>query len=122
MMGSQVTSPATEGGVGHGWGTASCCGLLWFWRCSGVLYWRECLDDDQLSAATLARQCQNTERLIRMSAVVVIIAALVWRFGPEKLPDPGYIGGTVAGSEEAIVANAVLALGEHMDQEAADEL
>ncbi|SFD50317.1 hypothetical protein SAMN04488523_101172 [Sulfitobacter brevis] len=43
-------------------------------------------------------------------------------FGPEKLPDPGDIGCAVAVSEEAIVADAVLASGEHVDQKAAGEL
>ena len=46
----------------------------------------------------------------------------IGRFGAEQLPDPGDIGCAVAVSEEAIVADAVLASGEHVDQKAADEL
>ena len=47
---------------------------------------------------------------------------MIWRFGPEQLPDPGDIGGAVAVSEDPIVANAVLTSGEHVDQEPADDL
>lgn len=47
---------------------------------------------------------------------------MVWRFGPEQLPDPRDIGGTIAVSEEAVVADAVLALWQNVDQEPADEL
>ena len=41
---------------------------------------------------------------------------------PSKSPDPSNIGGAVAISKEAIVADAVLALGQDVDQEPADEL
>ena len=53
---------------------------------------------------------------------VVIALIFAWCFDPEQFPDPGDIGGTVAVSEEAVVADAVLAFWEHMDEEPADEL
>jgi len=87
-----------------------------------VLRWCDCLDDDQLSTATWTRQCQDTGRLIGIAVAVVIIASLVWCFDPEKLPNPGDIGRTVAISEEPVVADAVLALWQNVDQEPADEL
>lgn len=87
-----------------------------------MLRWCDCLDDDQLSAATWARQCQDTDRLVGIAVAVVIIASLVWCFGPEQLPDPGDIGHTVAVSEEPVVTDAVLALWQNVDQEPADEL
>ena len=87
-----------------------------------MLRWCDCLDDDQLSATTWTRQCQDTDRLIGIAVAVVFIASLVWCFDPEQLPNPGDIGRAVAVSVEAIVADAVLSFGEHVDQEAADEL
>ena len=87
-----------------------------------MLRWCDCQEDDQLPATTWARQGEDAGRLIGIDVAVVIIATLVWRFGPEQLPDPGDIGRTVAVPEEAIVANAVLTSGEHVDQEPTDEL
>ncbi len=87
-----------------------------------MLFWCDCLDDDQLSATTWARQCQDTGRLIRISVIAVIIATLVWRFGPEQLPDPADIGSTVSIAVKAVVTDAVLASGQDVDQEPADEL
>ena len=87
-----------------------------------MLCWCGCVDDDQSSAATWARQCQNTGRLIRISVFVVTSAFLVWRFSPKQQPDSGDIGCTVAVSKKAIVADAVLALWQDVDQEPADEL
>ena len=87
-----------------------------------MLCWRDCVDDDQLATATWARQREDAGRLIGIAEAVVIGVLLVWRLGPEQLPDPGDIGGTVAVSEEAVVADAVLALWQHVDQEPADEL
>lgn len=121
MMGSQVTPPADGGGFGHVW-RASCCGLFWVWRCSGVLCWCDCLDDNQLAAAARAWQREGAWRLIGIVGVGVIDVLMIWRFGPEQLPDPGDIGRTVAVSEEAIVTNAVLAFWQDVDQEPADEL
>jgi hypothetical protein len=52
---------------------------------------------------------------------VIIALICTWGFDPEPFSDRGDIGRTVAVSEEAVVANAVLPSWEHMDQEAADE-
>lgn len=87
-----------------------------------MLSWRDPVDDDQLAAATWAWQREGAGRLTGLVDVVVMSATLIWFYGPEQLPDPGDIGGTVAVSVEAVMADAVLASGEHVDQEAADEL
>src|SRR5438046_2958178 len=40
----------------------------------------------------------------------------------EQAPDPGDVGGPGAAGEQAVVADAVEAVGQHVEQEAADEL
>lgn len=87
-----------------------------------MLCWCDWLDDDQLSGATWARQGEDAGRLIRIVCVRVVDVLRIGCFGPEQLPNPGDIGCAVAVSEEAIVADAVLASGEHVGQKAADEL
>ena len=87
-----------------------------------MLCWCDCLDDDQLSTATRARQRQDSGRLIRIVDAVVIGVFPVWRFGPEQDSDPRDIGGSVAIPVEAIVADAVLTFWQNVDQEPADEL
>lgn len=87
-----------------------------------MLCWSDCFDDDQLAAATWARQGEGAGRLICIVGAGVVGVLRVWRFGPEQLPDPGDIAGTIAVSKEPVVADAVLALGQDMDQEPADEL
>ena len=47
---------------------------------------------------------------------------MIWRFCPEQLPDPGDIGGTIAVPIKAVMTDAVLASGQNVDQEPADEL
>ena len=42
---------------------------------------------------------------------------VVWRFSPEQIPDQVDIGGAIAVSEEAVMADAVLAFWQHMDEE-----
>jgi hypothetical protein len=42
--------------------------------------------------------------------------------GHEEFADAGDVGGAIAIGEEAVVADAVLAFGKHVDQEAANEL
>ena len=74
-----------------------------------MLRWCDCLDDDQLPTATWARQGEDAGRLIRIVCARVVDVLRIGRFGPEQLPDPGDIGCAVAVSEEAIVADAVLA-------------
>ena len=87
-----------------------------------MLGWRDCFDDDQLSSATWTRQCEDTRWLIGIIDAVVIGVLPVWRFGSQQVSDLRNIGGTVAVSEEAIVTDAVLASGQDVDQEPADEL
>ena len=87
-----------------------------------MLGWCDCVDDNQLPATTWARQSKNTRRFICIVDGIAFIVLLVRDFGPEQLPDPGDIGGAVAVAEEAIVPDAVLPSGQHVDQEPADEL
>ena len=56
------------------------------------------------------------------SLAAFIDVLMIGRFCPKQQPDPGDIGCSVAVSEKAIVADAVLASGQHVDQEPADEL
>jgi len=87
-----------------------------------MLLWLKCFHDDQPPAATRARQREDAGRRIGIVEAVAIGAILLWHFGPEQVPDPGDIRRSVAVSEEAVVADAVLAFGQDMDQEPADEL
>ena len=59
---------------------------------------------------------------IRTLGGIVIIMICIWRLGPEQFPDRGDIGCTVAIAEEPVMADAVLAFWEHMDEEATDKL
>ncbi len=85
-------------------------------------FWRDCLDDDQLAAATRARKRENTGRAINIAGVVVIDVFLVWRPGSKQMPDPRDIDRTVSSPEEAVVADAVLTFWQNMDEKPADEL
>ncbi len=87
-----------------------------------MLGWRDCVDDDQLSSATWTRQCEDTRWLIGIIDAVVIGVLPVWRFGSQQVSDLRDIGGTVAVSKELVVTDAVLASGQNVDQEPADEL
>lgn len=87
-----------------------------------MLLWLKRFHDDQPSAATRARQREDAGRRIVIVEAVAIGATLLWHLGPEQVPDPGDICRSVAVSEEAVMANAVLALGQNMDQDPADEL
>lgn len=87
-----------------------------------MLCWRDYVDDNQLSAATWARQREGAGRRVRVARAVVIRATQVWCFGSEQRPDPRNIGRAIAISEEAIMANAMLAFWQGVDQEPADEL
>ncbi len=59
---------------------------------------------------------------IRALGGIAIIMICIWRFGPERFPDRGDIGGTVAIAEEPVVADAMLTFREHMDEEPTDKL
>ena len=74
-----------------------------------MLCWGDCVNDDQLSAATGAWQGECSDRFHCMTGVVVVV--LLECAHSEQLPDPGDIGCTAAISEEAIVTDAVLAFG-----------
>ena len=50
---------------------------------------------------------------------IAIIMICIWRLSPEQFPDPGDIGCTVAIAEEPVMADAMLAFREHMDEEPA---
>jgi hypothetical protein len=60
--------------------------------------------------------------LIGIIDSVVIGVLPVWRFGSQQVSDLRDIGGTIAIPIEAIVTDAVLASGQDVDQEPADEL
>jgi len=60
--------------------------------------------------------------LIGIIDAVVIGVLPVWRFGSQQVSDLRDIGGTVAIPIEAIMSDAVLASGQYVDQEPADEL
>jgi hypothetical protein len=99
-----------------------------------LLYWVERVDNGQSSAAARTGDCECSGLVISAPVRcpagdaciaerdVVIALICTWRFDPEQLPDFGDIGRTVAISEEAVVADAMLASWEHMEQEPADEL
>ncbi len=53
---------------------------------------------------------------------IAIIMICIWHLGPEQFPDRGDIGCTVAIAEEPVMADAVLAFREHMNEEPTDEL
>ncbi len=80
---------------------------------------RECVDDDQPSAAAWAGQREDAGWLIGIAFTCVFS---IWWLGPKQASYPGDIGGSVAISEEAVVADAVLAFWQDMDQEPSDEL
>ena len=87
-----------------------------------MLGWCDCVDDYQLPATTWARQSKNTRRVICIVDGVAFIVLLVRGFGPQQLPDPRDIGRAVAIPIEPIMSDAVLASGQHVDQEPANEL
>lgn len=74
-----------------------------------MLYWVERIDDDQSSAAAWTGDCKCSGPIIGASGEVVIGLICTWGFDTEQFPDLGDIGRAVAVSEEAIVADAVLA-------------
>ena len=91
------------------------------WR-SGLLLWRERLNDDQSPATARTGDCERAELVIGAPGEIVIAMICIWRSDPEELPDRGDIGRTVAVPEEAVVANAMLTSWKHMHQEPANEL
>lgn len=78
--------------------------------------------DDQSATAAWARQREDAGRFISIAVAVIVGVFMLRRPGPEQAPDPGNIGRAVAVSEEAVVANTMLSLGQDMDEDPADEL
>jgi hypothetical protein len=78
--------------------------------------------DDQSPAAAWAWQCEDFGVLTIVAVSCATCLFPVRYFGPEQASYPGDIGCAITVSEKAVVANAVLALWQHMDQEPADEL
>ncbi len=78
----------------------------------------EGLDDDHSSAAAGARLGEG------LHLVVIVIGArfILGRRHLEQVPGAGEVLGAPAIGEQAVVADAVEAVGEHVDEEAADEL
>lgn len=76
--------------------------------------------DDQPPAAGWTGSCDGSGQVIVVAFAADVFSAR-W-FGPEQVPDPCNIGSTVAISKKAVVADAVLAFGQDMDQESSDEL
>ncbi len=100
----------------------SCSSPRCSWRRSGVPFWRNGFGDDQPPAAAGAWQREDAGKCIGVTSRVIVRVTLIRCFGPEQFPDPGDIGGTVTIPKEAVVADAMLPLGQDMDQEPADEL
>src|SRR5215218_2382050 len=76
----------------------------------------EALDDDEATAAAGAGR--------RWWLVVggLGVGPIRGRGRAEQAPDPGDVGGPGAAGEQAVVADAVEAVRQHVKQEAADEL
>ncbi len=75
----------------------------------------ERLDDDQASATAGTREGEEARPVGCVGAVGV------GRESSEQFADAGDVGGAIAVSQEAVVADAVLALGEDVGEESADE-
>ncbi len=91
-------------------------------RCLGLLRGFECALDDQSPAAAWTPQCKASETRIIVAFIFVTDLFPGRWFGPEQVSYPGDIGSAVAVSVEAVVADAVLAFWQDVDQEPADEL
>src|SRR5262245_58457820 len=80
----------------------------------------ESLDDEHAAAAAWARAW---ERLCRISLAGLLGRILLSRWGEvQELPHGVDRFGAIAAGEQAILAYAVKALGQDVDEEAADEL
>jgi hypothetical protein len=87
-----------------------------------LAFWRESLNDDQSPAAARTGEREDTGMFIHALDGITIIMICIWRLGPKKIPDRGDIGGAVAITEEPVMADAMLAFWEHMDEEPTDKL
>ncbi len=87
-------------------------------RCAS---WTERLDDDQASTAAGAWEGEEARPVGRIGAIGVIGVGRGCARGQQRA-ETGDVGGAAAIGEEPIVTDAVLALGQHVDEEAPDEL
>lgn len=87
-----------------------------------MLRGREGALDDQPPATAWTGQCEDAGELIGVAFTCIAGVFPDLRSGLEQVPDPCDIGGAVAISVVAVVADAVHALGQNMDEEPADEL
>src|SRR5215472_9454844 len=90
------------------------------WPISRLAAAREDLDDDHASAA--ARTGARLHAWLVWCGGVLLLKLNDAGQSTEQLAGAGDVGGTIAVGEEAIVADPVEALGQHVHQEAADEL
>ncbi len=86
-------------------------------RCAATL---ECLDDDHAPAAARAGIRGRLGFTVIRTACVVGLPGRLWDM--EQLTGSGDILGPAAIGEQAIMADAVEPAGQHVDEEAADEL
>ncbi len=80
--------------------------------------WSERLDDDKTPATAGTREREDTRPVGRIGAIGVGRGCA----SGEQHANAGDVGGAIAVSQEAVMTNAVLALGKHVDEEAPDEL
>src|SRR6266487_6201714 len=83
------------------------------WRCAA----REDLDDDHATAAAWARAREG-----RLVAIITIGSIALGLLATEQLAGACDVVGAGGLGEQAVVADAVQALGQDVDEEAADEL
>src|SRR5262245_23245721 len=82
---------------------------------------REGLDDDHAAAAAGTWVSQRARPVVGRCGIAGLRRFRVGRYG-EQLAGAGNVGGTVAVGEQSVVADAVKAPGQHVQEEAPDEL
>ena len=90
------------------------------WWC-GVAASVEALDDDHAAAAAGAGSASAVCGSLALVLMALMASTGMYR-RREQFAGAGDVLGTFAAGEQAIVADAVEACGQHVDQEAADEL
>src|ERR671930_2055227 len=78
---------------------------------------RDGLDDDQAATAARAGMCQGLR-----PTVAGAVGLALWRRDREQLTCAREVVGTPTLGEEPVVADAMEAVGQHVEQKAADEL
>lgn len=79
---------------------------------------RDAFDNAQSSATTWTGEREDAGLIIGYTGRAVLVGC----FGVEKFPDPGDIGGAVTIAQEAVMADAVLAFWQHVDEKPPHEL